>query len=76
MTSPTLESPSPVPDVFLFAVIEAKLVFVERADRDFDGALAVGKDDRLVRDDRTEVLLDRFADAFLVAILIDLAFAL
>ena len=63
-------------DVFLLAVIEAELVLVERTDRHFDAALAVGKNDRFVRDDGAEILLDGVAHALLVALLIDLPFAL
>src|SRR5205085_200206 len=63
-------------NVFAFAIIVAKFVFVERTDRDFDAALAVRQDDRLVRDNRTEVLADRLFDALLVPLLIDDAFAL
>src|SRR5205085_7441380 len=63
-------------DVFALAIVVAKLVFVERADRHFDAALAVREDDRLVRDNRAEVLADRLFDALLVPFLIDDAFAL
>ena len=58
------------------AVVEAELVLVERADRDFDGALAVRKDDGLVRDYRAEVLSDGILDALLVALLVNDALAL
>src|SRR6185369_8374094 len=63
-------------DVFALLIVEAKLVFVECFDRNFDGALAVGEDDSFVRDDRAEVLADGFLYTILVALLIDDAFAL
>src|ERR1044071_421172 len=62
--------------VFGLLIIETKLVFVEGFDWDFDGALAVGKDDGFVGDDRAEVFADGFLYAILVAFLIDNAFAL
>src|SRR4030095_298118 len=49
---------------------------VECSDGDFDGPLAVGKDDGFVGDDRAEVFSNRFLYAILVAFLIDNAFAL
>src|SRR6185369_16806358 len=62
--------------VFALLIVEAKLVFVERFDGDFDGALAVGKDDGFVGDDRAEVFADGFLYTILVALLIDDALAL
>ena len=63
-------------DVLFLAIVKTKLVLVKRADRHFDNPLAVGEDDRLVGDDRAEVLFYRLADSLLMAILIDLTFAL
>src|SRR5262249_43730056 len=63
-------------DVPLLAVVEAELVLVERADRHLHLPLAVRHDDRLVRDDRAEVLLDRVADTLAVALLVDLPLSL
>src|ERR1044072_3075923 len=60
--------------VFAFLIVEGKLLFVERFDWDFDGALAVGKDDRFVGDDRAEIFADGFLYAILVALLIVDAF--
>src|SRR6185369_15323051 len=57
-------------------VIETKLIFVECFDWDFDGALAVGKDDGFVGDDRAEVFANGFLYAILVAFLIDNTLAL
>src|SRR5205085_257195 len=62
--------------VFALAMIETKLIFVERTDRHFYAALAVRQNDRLVRDNRAEILADRLFDALLVPLLIDDAFAL
>ena len=63
-------------DVFVLAIVETKLVFIERAHRHSDRALAIREDDRFIRNDRTEVLADRFLDALFVALLVDDAFAL
>src|SRR5215468_6046958 len=63
-------------DVFALAVIEAEFVLVERAHRHLDRPAAVREDDRLVRDDRAEILFDRFFDALLVAFLVNDAFSL
>jgi hypothetical protein len=63
-------------DVFCFLIVEAKLVFVECFDGNFDGALSVGQDDRLIRNNRTEIFTDGFLNAILVALLIDDALAL
>jgi hypothetical protein len=63
-------------DVLLLAIVEPELVLVELADRNLHAALAIRQDERFVGDDRPEVLLDRLADALLVAILVDLPFAL
>src|SRR5262249_15328029 len=62
--------------VLAFLVVETKLVFVERFDRDFDGALAVGKDNGFVGNDRSEVFANRFFHAILMTLLIDDALAL
>src|SRR6266478_8256629 len=66
----------PCSDVLLLAIVEPELVFIERANWNFDYALAVGEDDGFIGDDRPEVLLDRVAHTFFVAVLIDLTFAL
>src|SRR5262249_43244254 len=63
-------------DVFALAVIEAEFVLVERAHRHLDRPAAVREDDRFVRDDRAEILFDRFFDALLVAFLVNDAFLL
>ena len=62
--------------VLLFAVVKPELVFIKRANRDLNNALAVREDDRLVGDDRAQILLDRISNSLFVAILIDLTFAL
>ena len=62
--------------MFAFLIVETKLVFVERFDRNFNGALAVGEDDGFVGDNRAEVFADRFLYTILVALLIDDALAL
>src|SRR5205085_6530084 len=62
--------------VLALALIEAELVLVERADGNFDGALAVGKNDGLVRDYRAEVLPNGLAHALLVPLLVNDALAL
>src|SRR5207249_1312976 len=63
-------------DVLLLAIVVAELVLLERADRHLDAPFAIREDDRLVRDDRAEVLLDRLADTLLVPLLVDLPLAL
>src|SRR5205085_11177591 len=65
-----------LPDVLALPVVEAELVLVERADGDFDAALAVRKNDRLVRDNRAEVLADGVLHALLVPLLVNDALAL
>ncbi len=62
--------------VFGFLVVETKLVFVERFDRNFNRAFAIGKNYGFIGNDRSEVFADGFLDAILVALLIDDALAL
>ena len=62
--------------VFALAIIEAKLVLVERTNGNFHAALAVGQNDRFVGDDGAEVFADRIFDALLVPLLINDALAL
>jgi hypothetical protein len=62
--------------MFGFLIVETKLVFIERFDRDFDGAFAVGEDDGFVGNNGAEIFADGFLDAILVSLLIDDALAL
>src|SRR5262249_40607901 len=61
--------------LLLLAIVEAKLVFIERADRDFHYALAVGKNDRFIGNNGTEILFYRIADSLFVTFLIYLTLA-
>src|SRR5207302_6904694 len=63
-------------DVFFLAVVEPELIFVQRANWNFDYAFAIREDDRFIGNDRAKVLLDRVADPLLVAVLVDLTFTL
>jgi hypothetical protein len=65
-----------LPDVLSLAIIEAKLILVERTNRHFDGTLAVRQNNRFIRDDGAEVLLNRLFDALFMAVLVDDAFTL
>src|SRR5215471_10485674 len=62
--------------LFAFAIVVAKLVFIERAHRHSDGAFAVGKDDGFIRNDRAEIFTNGLFDALFMAVLIDDALAL
>src|SRR5262249_24528417 len=61
--------------LLLLAIVEAQLVFIERADRDFHYALAVGKNDRFIGNNGTEILFYRIADSLFVTFLIYLTLA-
>src|SRR5262249_2262317 len=63
-------------DVFLFSIVEPKLIFIERTDRNFYDSFPIGEDDRFIRDDRAEILLYCLAHTVFVSILIDLTLAL